>query len=68
MRFELAPEEPKSRVVRVRISETLAVRYENAAKNAGLDLAIVLRQALEFAAGDEENAKDIRRKPRRNAE
>lgn len=67
MRFEVAHEVKKSRLLRVRISESLAARYEKAAQDAGLDIGIVLRQALEFAAGDAEVTEKGPRKTRKGA-
>lgn len=68
MRFELSPEAPKSRVVRVRIPETLAERYQAAADEAGLDIGVVFRQALVYAAEEGGTAEKNRKRARKGKE
>ncbi len=68
MRFALTQEVQKSRVVRVRISEALADKYQTAADEAGLDIGVVLRQALEFAAGEAESAEKNRKRAKKGVD
>lgn len=68
MRFVLTQEVKKSRIVRVRISEALAERYQAAADDAGLDIGVVLRQALEFAAEEGETTEKNRKRTKKGME
>ncbi len=53
MRFQPTPESKKMKVIRVRIPEVLEKKYQASAKDEGMDIQALYRQALEFAATDE---------------
>ena len=53
MRFQPSPESTKMKVIRIRIPEALERKYQASAKDEGMDIQALYRQALEFAASDE---------------